>query len=212
MTSEPVNLSPDARERVDAYLDTIERVLVAADMSRPERRGVIDDVEAQILDMLATCAGTEAAIEDVEAVLSDLDPPEAYAEAGGIPPGPPVSVSPAAPPCRSEPTRPPQPKSKTTSVLLAVFLSFFSWLYTWRKDWPQFVVGATLHCVVAPVLFVLGAFVEVGSSGLQATLICVAILLKLVVWIAAIIDAAVTPSGWYANYPNVGWWGWDYPE
>jgi hypothetical protein len=93
---------------------------------------------------------------------------------------------------------------------LAVFLSFFTWLYTWRTDWPQFVVGATLHCVVAPVLFVLGAFVDLGSSSVEATLICAAIFVKVAVWVAAILDAAATPEGWYADYPNVPWWGWDY--
>ena len=49
MTNESVNLSREARDRVDAYLDAIERVLVAADMPRTERKGVTDDVEAQIL-------------------------------------------------------------------------------------------------------------------------------------------------------------------
>ena len=33
----------------------------------------------------------------------------------------------------------PQPKSRITSLLLAIFFGFWSWLYTWRKDWPQFV-------------------------------------------------------------------------
>ena len=108
--------------------------------------------------------------------------------------------------------RPPQPKRKKTSVLLAVFLGFWSWLYTWRKDWPQFIVGAVLHCVVAPALFAMGAFGDVGGFAVQTALICAAVLLQAVVWFAAIIDAVATPSGWYANYPKVGWWGWDYRE
>ena len=103
----------------------------------------------------------------------------------------------------------PHPKSKKTSVLLAVFVGFWSWLYTWRKDWPQFVVGAVLHCLVAPALFVLGAFGPVESFAAQTALICGAVVLQLVVWFAAIIDAVATPSGWYANYPNAGWWSWD---
>ena len=99
MTSEPVNPSPEARERMDAYLDAIERVLVAADMPRAERKGIADDVEAQILEMLAARAGAEATAADVEAVLSDLDPPEAYAEAGGAPPAStPGAASPVPPP------------------------------------------------------------------------------------------------------------------
>ena len=105
----------------------------------------------------------------------------------------------------------PQPKSKKASVWLAVFLGFWSWLYTWRKDWPQFVAGAVLHCLVAPALFLIGVFVVEGIV-VQAILMCTAIFLQLVVWIAAIVDAALTPSGWYANYPNVGWFGWDYSD
>ena len=108
--------------------------------------------------------------------------------------------------------RPLQPKRKKTSVQLAVFLSFWSWLYTWRKDWPQFIVGSVLHCAVAPALFALGAFGGVESFAVRTALICVAVVIQLVVWFAAIIDAVATPSGWYADYPNVGWWGWDYPE
>jgi len=93
MTSESVNPSPEARERMDAYLDAIERVLVAADMPRAERKGIADDVEAQILEMLAAGKGAEATVEDVETVLAQLDPPEAYAEAGGAPPAAPVATA-----------------------------------------------------------------------------------------------------------------------
>lgn len=105
----------------------------------------------------------------------------------------------------------PQPKSKNASVWLAVFLGFWSWLYTWRKDWPQFVVGAVLHCLVAPIVFLIGVCVA-ESIAVQTMLIGASVLLQLIVWIAAIVDAALTPSGWYANYPNVGWFGWDYSE
>lgn len=94
MTSESVNPSPDACVRVDAYLDAIERVLVAADMPRAERKGIADDVEAQILEMLSARGHVEPSVEDVEAVLSDLDPPEAYVEAGAALPGAPAAASP----------------------------------------------------------------------------------------------------------------------
>ncbi len=80
MTSESVNPSPEARERMDAYLDAIERVLVAADMPRAERKGIADDVEAQVLEMLSARGGDEPTVADVEAVLAQLDPPEAYAQ------------------------------------------------------------------------------------------------------------------------------------
>jgi hypothetical protein len=85
MTSKSVNPSPEARGRMDAYLDAIERVLVAADMPRAERKGITDDVEAQVLEMLSARGGDEPTVADVEAVLAQLDPPDAYAEAGGAP-------------------------------------------------------------------------------------------------------------------------------
>ena len=95
MTSDSVKLPPEARQRVEAYLDAIERVLVAAGMPRDERRGITDEIEAQILEMLADRAGFQPTVSDVEAVLSELDPPEAYAEepAGASP-----AAGPAAPP------------------------------------------------------------------------------------------------------------------
>jgi hypothetical protein len=69
----------DPRARIDAYLDAIDRVLTASGMSRAERRNVCDDVETQIQEMLAKRAGDAPSVADVEAVLAELDPPEAYA-------------------------------------------------------------------------------------------------------------------------------------
>ena len=92
MSGDSVKLLPDARARVDTYLDAIEKTLERAGRPRDERRGVADDVEAQILEMLADRAGFAPTVADVEAVLSDLDPPEAYAEgecaaSDGVPAG-----------------------------------------------------------------------------------------------------------------------------
>jgi hypothetical protein len=72
-----VTLSGEARARLDKHLDAVEAALVAAGNSREQRRGVLDDLEAQILDMLAAKSRTPTA-EDVEAVLAQLDPPAAY--------------------------------------------------------------------------------------------------------------------------------------
>ena len=48
-----VTLNGEVRARLDAHLDAVERALVAANYTRERRRGVVDDLEAQILDMLA---------------------------------------------------------------------------------------------------------------------------------------------------------------
>ena len=82
-----MTLPQDARARVDAHLDAVEKVLIAAGKTREQRRGVVDDLEAQILEMLAAKSQTPG-LADIEAVLAQLDPPSAYAS--GEHPAPPV--------------------------------------------------------------------------------------------------------------------------
>jgi hypothetical protein len=85
--SGPENPSPslpaDARRRIDDHLDAIERVLVAGGLSRGERRGVVDEVESQIYDMLAVRTQEDPSglspAEAVAAIVARLDPPSAYA-------------------------------------------------------------------------------------------------------------------------------------
>lgn len=72
---------------------------------------------------------------------------------------------------------PPNPKTKTTSVLLAVFLGIFTWLYTYKKDAWKFWVNLGMTVVT------------IGIWGIVA-------------WIWAIIDTAVRPSSWYEAFPN----------
>ena len=94
-------LSAEARGRLDTHLDAVERVLVSAGHAREQRRAVMDDLEAQILEMLAARSATPT-LADVEAVLAQLDAPAAYASAGReIPP-----ASPARPPQMPAPARP----------------------------------------------------------------------------------------------------------
>ena len=65
-------------------------------------------------------------------------------------------------------------KSKTASVLLAVFLSFWTWLYTYKKDAWKFWVGLG----VSILIFV----VAIG------------------IWVWAIVDVAVKNDEWYRSY------------
>jgi hypothetical protein len=85
----------DVRKPIDAYLDAVDSALAAAGMSRTDRRNITDDVEAQILEMLAARAGDSPTEADVEVVLAELDPPEAYV-ADTAPSTPPDAVPPAA--------------------------------------------------------------------------------------------------------------------
>lgn len=79
MTNTAVNLEPDLQSMVDDRLDAIDRVLLRAGVSRSERRNIVEEVEAQVHEVLARKSGGEASRADVTSVLAALDPPEAYA-------------------------------------------------------------------------------------------------------------------------------------
>jgi len=64
-------------------------------------------------------------------------------------------------------------KEQVVSVVLAIFFSFFAWLYTYKRDAWKFWVGLVLSILLVPAPFV---------------------------WIWAIIDVAVKDSEFYDNY------------
>lgn len=66
-------------------------------------------------------------------------------------------------------------KSKTTAVILAIFLGTFTWLYTYKYDAWKFWLGTVV------------SLLTLGVSGLLFT-----------VW--AIIEASSRPDSFYANY------------
>ena len=68
-------------------------------------------------------------------------------------------------------------KDKTIALLLAIFLSFWTWIYTYEKDSWKFWLNLAL------------TIVTVGFWGVVAE-----------IW--AIIDVAVKPDSFYINYPN----------
>ena len=80
-------------------------------------------------------------------------------------------------------------KSKTASVLLAVFLAFWTWLYTYKKDAWKFWVGVGLA-----ILIIVLAIVSAGTSLLATWII------SLGVWIWAIVDVAIKNDKWYRSY------------
>jgi hypothetical protein len=93
-------LSAEARKRLDDHLDAVEKVLTDAGRTREQRRAVLDDLESQILDMLATRTA-KPVLADVEAVLGEIDPPSAYAE-----PRPDGNIEATAPSELKAPARP----------------------------------------------------------------------------------------------------------
>lgn len=83
-------------------------------------------------------------------------------------------------------------KSKTVSILLAVFLGFVTWSYTYKKDSWKFWVGAAAF-VMAVVFTVTGDAFPFGPA-LLTRLACFG------VGIWAIIDTATRTDAWYRDY------------
>lgn len=90
MTEPTTRLPDDVRKLIDAHLDSIERVLFAGNVSRAERRNIVDEVESQIYDMLAA-RPEQPPGEAIGEILSRLDPAAAYSPdaATAIPAAPP---------------------------------------------------------------------------------------------------------------------------
>lgn len=88
MNDSGFDLAADGRRRLDAYLDEVEQRLTGQGMDRAERRSVVDDIEAQAIEMLRARTPTPD-LGDVQAVLEGLDKADAYARPE--PPGPPAS-------------------------------------------------------------------------------------------------------------------------
>jgi|GEM_PF-2328828 hypothetical protein len=78
-----VELSSALRQLIDARLDNIERALMTQAMSRGDRQQIIAAIEEQIFEMLEKSSEEEPTRDEVLAVLSKLDPPEAYLEPTG---------------------------------------------------------------------------------------------------------------------------------
>lgn len=70
-------LNADMRGLIDAQLDEIERALLRAEVPYSDRRHILGEVETQIFELLARRSENPSR-DDLEAVLSSLDPAEAY--------------------------------------------------------------------------------------------------------------------------------------
>lgn len=122
-----MELTAEVRARIDAHLDAVESTLRVAGQSRDQRRAVVDDLEAQILEMLAA-RGANPTMEDVSAVLGKLDPPSAYAaggarEAAAVPPA--LGAAAAVPPAVV-----PQRRYSRTAIwgLVCILVSILPWV------------------------------------------------------------------------------------
>ena len=99
-------------------------------------------------------------------------------------------------------------KSKATSVLLAVFLGFWSWLYTYKRDGRKFWLGLGISLVfTAPSYrWFLWLYFTPATEGSFA-LALIAFLWVLIgwlgaagIWVWAIVNTAVRKQEWYELY------------
>ena len=79
MMGSTARLDTAVQRCIDDHLDLIDETLRGSGMSRSERQSILDDVQTQVLDMLAERTEDEPTVEDVRAVIAELDPPESYA-------------------------------------------------------------------------------------------------------------------------------------
>jgi len=82
MSTSTIELSPSLQSLVDQRLDAVERVLLITKVSRGERRGILDELEAHVHELLGRRNTGQPTAQDVTAVLAQLDPPESYAPEG----------------------------------------------------------------------------------------------------------------------------------
>ncbi len=76
-----------------------------------------------------------------------------------------------------EEVQPTQPKNKTVAIVLAVFLGFFTWIYTYKRDAWKFWLNLALTIV---------------TFGLWNP----------IAWIWAMVDAFLKPEDFYKEFPN----------
>ena len=93
---------------------------------------------------------------------------------------PAVNPAPAAPPATAG------GKKKSVALVLAILLSFFTWLYTFKRDSKKFFIG-------------LGAWILVIILGFVGVGIFLGILM-VAIWIWGIVDVTRKNDEWYRSY------------
>jgi hypothetical protein len=88
-------------------------------------------------------------------------------------------------------------KNQVVSILLAFFLTFWTWLYTYKKDGWKFWLGLGL-AVLALILGIAIAVAVPTEEGALGMLIWYIVGFGL--WIWALVDVCVKKEAWYKNY------------
>jgi hypothetical protein len=70
---------PEAvRARINSHLDSVESQLSKAAVPREKRRGIVDDLETHILELVKSSAHQPVTVDEIDAMIARLDPPGAY--------------------------------------------------------------------------------------------------------------------------------------
>jgi hypothetical protein len=105
------------------------------------------------------------------------------------------------------------PKNKVVAILLAVFFSFWTWLYTYGKNAKKFWISMGVNALMFVIIFAYSCSLVSNidpynqdyldfSSG---PLIGISILMNLIsfgIWIWALVDNAAKPDDFYKKYPR----------
>ena len=83
-------------------------------------------------------------------------------------------------------------KSKTAAVLLAVFLSPFNWLYTYKKDKVKFWIALPFEVIATIIIATISLFVPFTMK--------LGFLISLPFWIWAIVDSSTKGKEWYEKF------------
>ena len=93
----------------------------------------------------------------------------------------------------------PTAKSKAVAILLAIFFSFFSWLYTYTRNNVKFWVALVINFVM-PIWFFGKLFGETPSM-YMVWLVRAWSFVIYGIWVYAIVDNSVKRRTFYRNYP-----------
>ncbi len=104
-------------------------------------------------------------------------------------------------------------KSKTAAVLLAIFLVFWTWLYTYKRDAWKFWVGLGINLIASGIgtAYIVNFIAEAASTPMTEAQalemifgwviwITVFSIISFGTWVWAIVDTAVKNQEWYDSY------------
>ncbi len=94
-------------------------------------------------------------------------------------------------------------KNKLTAIILSVFFSYWSWLYTYKKNYVKFWASLGIISIIITIIVILAInlngelFIDYGTWIWLFWLICGG-----GIWLWALLDNAARPDSFYENYPN----------